>query len=168
MEGRAFSSAEKQLVSNQRAQRDVRRTPPHSRRQTDTLACRGTYRNPRNCTFPEPSLFQDGESSFSTFSSTPPPPTPRPQSAFLPPSWSRSVSSIDFSQQPSPPAVDSAPASSKFHSVIFIFVIFFSPSSMFIHDCGSERGDKEPSAELAPGAARALSQCARKNTQEQI
>lgn len=80
--------------------------------------------NPRNCTFPELSLFQDGENSSSTFSSTsaPPPPTPRPQSAFLlSPSWRRSLSPVDFSHQPSSPAVDSAPASSKFHSVIFIF-----------------------------------------------
>lgn len=46
---------------------------------------------------------------------------------------------IDFSKQPSSPAVDSAPASSKFHSVIFIFGDFFSLSIMFIHDWGSER-----------------------------
>lgn len=74
-------------------------------------------------------------------SSPPAAPTPRPQSAFLlPPSWSRSLSSKDFSQQPSSPTVDPAPASFKFHSVIFIFGDFSPPPlSMFIHDCGSER-----------------------------
>lgn len=75
----------------------------------------------RACSFPEPRLLQDGENS-----PPPPPPTPRPQSAFLlPPSRSRALSSVDLSQQPSSPAVDSAPASSKLHSVIFIFGVFF-------------------------------------------
>lgn len=104
------TSAEKQLASNRKAPRDG-----------EIEAATRQLRDPRNCTFPEPSLFQDGENSFSFFFPTLPP-TPRPPSAFLrPPSWSRSLSSIDFSQQPSSPAVDSAPASFKFHSVIFVF-----------------------------------------------
>lgn len=62
----AFSSAEKQLVSNQRAERDG-----SSRTATDRQTLRrGACRNPRNCTFPQPSLFQDGENSVSIFSST--------------------------------------------------------------------------------------------------